>query len=168
MRSILAHCILPCCSFPVLLWPCERCTALPSPLRNHRPSSAQEFRALSAEIPFVFSPRCLSVDIREIKEIRPGKNSRDFDRYQEDPYFRPDQSHCFVVLYGTEFRLKTLSLQGNGGGQTPQAPHFSDILPRGTGTRPGQMLFLPCRGHGFGSSWRQLRDSSMISNNNTA
>jgi len=52
------------------------------------------------------------VDIREIKEIRPGKNSRDFDRYQEDPCFRPDQSHCFVVLYGTEFRLKTLSLQG--------------------------------------------------------
>lgn len=54
----------------------------------------------------------LSVDIREIKEIRPGKNSRDFDRYQEDPCFRPDHSHCFVVLYGTEFRLKTLSLQG--------------------------------------------------------
>uniref|UniRef100_A0A8B9VJ20 1-phosphatidylinositol 4,5-bisphosphate phosphodiesterase gamma n=1 Tax=Anas zonorhyncha TaxID=75864 RepID=A0A8B9VJ20_9AVES len=52
-----------------------------------------------------------AVDIREIKEIRPGKNSRDFDRYQEDPCFRPDQSHCFVVLYGTEFRLKTLSLQ---------------------------------------------------------
>uniref|UniRef100_A0A8C0EU26 1-phosphatidylinositol 4,5-bisphosphate phosphodiesterase gamma n=1 Tax=Bubo bubo TaxID=30461 RepID=A0A8C0EU26_BUBBB len=52
-----------------------------------------------------------AVDIREIKEIRPGKNSRDFDRYQEDPCFRPDHSHCFVVLYGTEFRLKTLSLQ---------------------------------------------------------
>ncbi|XP_026718143.1 1-phosphatidylinositol 4,5-bisphosphate phosphodiesterase gamma-1 [Athene cunicularia] len=53
----------------------------------------------------------MRVDIREIKEIRPGKNSRDFDRYQEDPCFRPDHSHCFVVLYGTEFRLKTLSLQ---------------------------------------------------------
>ncbi|KAK1337741.1 hypothetical protein QTO34_002374 [Cnephaeus nilssonii] len=56
---------------------------------------------------------CLPVliDIREIKEIRPGKTSRDFDRYQEDPAFRPDQSHCFVILYGMEFRLKTLSLQ---------------------------------------------------------
>ncbi|XP_028926855.1 1-phosphatidylinositol 4,5-bisphosphate phosphodiesterase gamma-1 isoform X2 [Ornithorhynchus anatinus] len=51
------------------------------------------------------------IDIREIKEIRPGKSSRDFDRYQEDPSFRPDQSHCFVILYGMEFRLKTLSLQ---------------------------------------------------------
>ncbi|XP_025788426.1 1-phosphatidylinositol 4,5-bisphosphate phosphodiesterase gamma-1 [Puma concolor] len=53
----------------------------------------------------------LGVDIREIKEIRPGKTSRDFDRYQEDPAFRTDQSHCFVILYGMEFRLKTLSLQ---------------------------------------------------------
>ncbi|TEA15342.1 hypothetical protein DBR06_SOUSAS5010043 [Sousa chinensis] len=52
-----------------------------------------------------------SIDIREIKEIRPGRTSRDFDRYQEDPAFRPDQSHCFVILYGMEFRLKTLSLQ---------------------------------------------------------
>lgn len=56
------------------------------------------------------------VDIREIKEIRPGKTSRDFDRYQEDPAFRPDQSHCFVILYGMEFRLKTLSLQGGSHG----------------------------------------------------
>uniref|UniRef100_A0A674JCH7 Phosphoinositide phospholipase C n=1 Tax=Terrapene triunguis TaxID=2587831 RepID=A0A674JCH7_9SAUR len=52
-----------------------------------------------------------AIDIREIQEIRPGNNSRDFDRYQEDPSFRSDPSHCFVVLYGMEFRLKTLSLQ---------------------------------------------------------
>lgn len=52
-----------------------------------------------------------AIDIREIKEIRQGKNSRDFDRYQEDPSFRPDPVYCFVILYGTDFRLKTLSLQ---------------------------------------------------------
>ncbi|XP_068119982.1 1-phosphatidylinositol 4,5-bisphosphate phosphodiesterase gamma-1 isoform X1 [Hyperolius riggenbachi] len=52
-----------------------------------------------------------AVDIREIKEIRPGKNSRDFDRYQEDGTVRLEHDHCFVILYGTEFRLKTLSLQ---------------------------------------------------------
>lgn len=63
---------------------------------------------LSLNLAFTVIP----VDIREIKEIRPGKTSRDFDRYQEDPAFRPDQSHCFVILYGMEFRLKTLSLQG--------------------------------------------------------
>uniref|UniRef100_A0A8D2Q4N1 1-phosphatidylinositol 4,5-bisphosphate phosphodiesterase gamma n=1 Tax=Varanus komodoensis TaxID=61221 RepID=A0A8D2Q4N1_VARKO len=52
-----------------------------------------------------------AIDIREIQEIRLGRNSRDFDRYQEDPSFRPEQSHCFVILFGMEFRLKTLSLQ---------------------------------------------------------
>ncbi|XP_067856416.1 1-phosphatidylinositol 4,5-bisphosphate phosphodiesterase gamma-1-like isoform X2 [Heptranchias perlo] len=54
------------------------------------------------------------IDIREIKEIRPGRNSRDFERYQDDAtrhdLSRPDLAHCFVILYGTEFRLKTLSL----------------------------------------------------------
>uniref|UniRef100_A0A670I859 1-phosphatidylinositol 4,5-bisphosphate phosphodiesterase gamma n=1 Tax=Podarcis muralis TaxID=64176 RepID=A0A670I859_PODMU len=49
------------------------------------------------------------VDIREIKEIRPGKNSRDFERYPEDAR-KLDSALCFVVLYGIDFRLKTLSL----------------------------------------------------------
>ncbi|XP_078274874.1 1-phosphatidylinositol 4,5-bisphosphate phosphodiesterase gamma-1 isoform X2 [Rhinoraja longicauda] len=54
------------------------------------------------------------IDIREIKEIRAGRNSRDFERYHDDAsrpdLSRPDSSHCFVILYGMEFRLKTLSL----------------------------------------------------------
>ncbi|KAM8830701.1 1-phosphatidylinositol 4,5-bisphosphate phosphodiesterase gamma-1 [Synchiropus picturatus] len=50
------------------------------------------------------------IDIREIKEIRPGSKSRDFERYVEDSATRLDQAHCFVILYGTEFRLKSLSL----------------------------------------------------------
>uniref|UniRef100_A0A7N6F613 1-phosphatidylinositol 4,5-bisphosphate phosphodiesterase gamma n=1 Tax=Anabas testudineus TaxID=64144 RepID=A0A7N6F613_ANATE len=50
------------------------------------------------------------IDIREIKEIRPGQKSRDFERYVEDSAARLDQAHCFVILYGTEFRLKSLSL----------------------------------------------------------
>ncbi|XP_069047232.1 1-phosphatidylinositol 4,5-bisphosphate phosphodiesterase gamma-1-like isoform X1 [Lepisosteus oculatus] len=49
------------------------------------------------------------IDIREIKELRPGKCSRDFERYPEEAR-RLDPSTCFVVLYGLEFRLKTLSL----------------------------------------------------------
>lgn len=52
------------------------------------------------------------VDIREIKEIRSGQKSRDFERYVEDSAGRLDQAHCFVILYGTEFRLKSLSLAG--------------------------------------------------------
>uniref|UniRef100_A0A8C8C3S7 1-phosphatidylinositol 4,5-bisphosphate phosphodiesterase gamma n=1 Tax=Oncorhynchus tshawytscha TaxID=74940 RepID=A0A8C8C3S7_ONCTS len=50
------------------------------------------------------------IDIREIKEIRAGQKSRDFERYVEDSTARLDQAHCFVILHGTEFRLKALSL----------------------------------------------------------
>ncbi|XP_069740315.1 1-phosphatidylinositol 4,5-bisphosphate phosphodiesterase gamma-1 [Narcine bancroftii] len=54
------------------------------------------------------------IDIREVKEIRAGRNSRDFERYQDDAarpdLSRTDLSHCFVILYGMEFRLKTLSV----------------------------------------------------------
>uniref|UniRef100_A0A3B3RTB7 1-phosphatidylinositol 4,5-bisphosphate phosphodiesterase gamma n=1 Tax=Paramormyrops kingsleyae TaxID=1676925 RepID=A0A3B3RTB7_9TELE len=50
------------------------------------------------------------IDIREIKEIRSGHKSRDFERYVDDSATRPDQAHCFVILYGTEFRLKAVSL----------------------------------------------------------
>ncbi|XP_072305901.1 1-phosphatidylinositol 4,5-bisphosphate phosphodiesterase gamma-1 isoform X3 [Eucyclogobius newberryi] len=50
------------------------------------------------------------IDIREIKEIRPGQKSRDFERYVEDSAARLEPAHCFVILYGTEFRLRSLSL----------------------------------------------------------
>uniref|UniRef100_A0A6Q2Y6Z9 1-phosphatidylinositol 4,5-bisphosphate phosphodiesterase gamma n=1 Tax=Esox lucius TaxID=8010 RepID=A0A6Q2Y6Z9_ESOLU len=50
------------------------------------------------------------IDIREIKEIRTGQKSRDFERYVEDSAARLDQAHCFVILHGAEFRLKALSL----------------------------------------------------------
>uniref|UniRef100_A0A8C4Z820 1-phosphatidylinositol 4,5-bisphosphate phosphodiesterase gamma n=1 Tax=Gadus morhua TaxID=8049 RepID=A0A8C4Z820_GADMO len=50
------------------------------------------------------------IDIREIKEVRPGQKSRDFERYVEDSAGRLDQAHCFVILHGSEFRLKALSL----------------------------------------------------------
>uniref|UniRef100_A0A8D2LRW9 1-phosphatidylinositol 4,5-bisphosphate phosphodiesterase gamma n=1 Tax=Varanus komodoensis TaxID=61221 RepID=A0A8D2LRW9_VARKO len=49
------------------------------------------------------------VDIREIKEIRAGKNSRDFERYPEEAR-KLDSALCFVILYGMDFRLKTLSV----------------------------------------------------------
>ncbi|XP_068175043.1 1-phosphatidylinositol 4,5-bisphosphate phosphodiesterase gamma-1-like isoform X2 [Antennarius striatus] len=49
------------------------------------------------------------VDIREIRELRLGKGSRDFERYPEEAR-KLDAAHCFIVLYGLEFRLRTLSL----------------------------------------------------------
>ncbi|XP_069674413.1 1-phosphatidylinositol 4,5-bisphosphate phosphodiesterase gamma-1 isoform X2 [Periplaneta americana] len=50
-----------------------------------------------------------AVDLREVKEIRVGKNSKDFERWQEEAK-RMENMKCFVVFYGLEFRLKTLSI----------------------------------------------------------
>lgn len=50
------------------------------------------------------------VDIREIKEVRVGTDSKDFDLQQ----LELDQigKCCFVIFYGSEFNLKTLSVTG--------------------------------------------------------
>nr|XP_054762576.1 1-phosphatidylinositol 4,5-bisphosphate phosphodiesterase gamma-1-like [Lytechinus pictus] len=50
-----------------------------------------------------------AINIREIKEIRPGKVSKDFEKWPEEHRRHPNNI-CFVVFYGTEFRLKTLSV----------------------------------------------------------
>jgi phosphatidylinositol phospholipase C gamma-1 len=51
------------------------------------------------------------VDLREVKEIRVGKNSKDFEKWPDDAK-RMENMKCFVVFYGLEFRLKTLSIAG--------------------------------------------------------
>lgn len=50
-----------------------------------------------------------SVFIREIKEVRRGLGSKDFDR-NADSARRLDPNCCLAIFYGTEFKLKTLSL----------------------------------------------------------
>ena len=43
--------------------------------------------------------------MREIKEVRPGKNSRDFSKWPEEANnVKPNR--CFVVFYGSDFNLK--------------------------------------------------------------
>ncbi|XP_071959043.1 1-phosphatidylinositol 4,5-bisphosphate phosphodiesterase gamma-1-like isoform X2 [Antedon mediterranea] len=49
------------------------------------------------------------IDISEIKEVRPGKNSRDFEKWSEEAR-KIDRNLCFVIYYGSEFRLKSISL----------------------------------------------------------
>lgn len=53
-----------------------------------------------------------SACLREVKEIRPGKNSRDFDKWPEDAK-KVDSRICFIVFYGNDFKLKTLSVVAN-------------------------------------------------------
>ena len=53
----------------------------------------------------------LIVDLRDVREIRRNKNSKDFEKWPEEAR-KVDTSVCFVVFYGKDFRLKTLSLAG--------------------------------------------------------
>nr|XP_039264802.1 1-phosphatidylinositol 4,5-bisphosphate phosphodiesterase gamma-1-like [Styela clava] len=64
-----------------------------------------------------------SIDIREIKEIRQGKESVDFERLQDESR-RIDPTLCFTVLYGQEFNLKIMSIAA-------QNPDDIDVWMRG-------------------------------------
>lgn len=50
-----------------------------------------------------------AVDLREIKEIRLGKNSKDFEKFPDD-IRKFETMRCFVVFYGSEFKLRSLSI----------------------------------------------------------
>lgn len=49
------------------------------------------------------------IDIREIKELRQGKDSVDFERLQDESR-RVDSTLCFSIFYGNEFNLKVMSV----------------------------------------------------------
>lgn len=49
------------------------------------------------------------LDLHEVREVRPGKNSKDFDRFK-DCKEKYDDRTCFTIFYGSQFVLNTLSL----------------------------------------------------------
>ncbi|CAH4038538.1 1-phosphatidylinositol 4,5-bisphosphate phosphodiesterase gamma-1 [Pieris brassicae] len=49
-----------------------------------------------------------ALDIREIKEVRIGKSSKNFERWPEETK-RLENSKCFTIYYGTEFKLRSAS-----------------------------------------------------------
>lgn len=49
-----------------------------------------------------------ALDLREVREIRFGKNSKDFDKWEESK--KIDFQKCFVICYGSDFKLKTFSV----------------------------------------------------------
>lgn len=55
--------------------------------------------------------RCFVVDLSEIREIRRGKNSKDFERFKDSKDKHADNT-CFTIFYGSQFVLNTLSLGG--------------------------------------------------------
>lgn len=50
-----------------------------------------------------------TVNLREVKEVRAGKSSRDFDKWPDEAR-KADSNLCFIIIYGNEFKLKTLSV----------------------------------------------------------
>lgn len=53
-----------------------------------------------------------ALDIRDIKEVRVGKSSKDFERWPEEMK-RLENSKCFTIYYGTEFKLRAASFAGD-------------------------------------------------------
>lgn len=51
------------------------------------------------------------VEMREVHEIRIGKNYKDFERWPEETK-RIENLRCFIVFYGSEFKIKSLSIAG--------------------------------------------------------
>lgn len=56
-----------------------------------------------------FHEGCL--ELRDVKEVRLGKNSKDFERWLEESK-KMDNPRCFVIIYGSDFKLRTLSVAG--------------------------------------------------------
>ncbi|KAK9878390.1 hypothetical protein WA026_021698 [Henosepilachna vigintioctopunctata] len=50
-----------------------------------------------------------AINLREVKEVRLGKFSKDFDRWPDETK-KIDDLKCFVVFYGSEFKLRVLSI----------------------------------------------------------
>ncbi|CAL1262960.1 unnamed protein product, partial [Larinioides sclopetarius] len=49
-----------------------------------------------------------AVDLREVKEVRIGKNSKAFERWPEETR-KFQNNECFLIFYGNSFTLKSLS-----------------------------------------------------------
>ncbi|KAL3276024.1 hypothetical protein HHI36_020754 [Cryptolaemus montrouzieri] len=50
-----------------------------------------------------------ALDLREVKEIRLGKCSKDFEKWS-DEVKKIENLKCFVIFYGSEFKLRVLSI----------------------------------------------------------
>ena len=60
---------------------------------------------------YIYICAYFTVEIREIREIRVGSNAKDFEKLSEDAR-RKENSKCFLIYYGSEFRLRTIAVIG--------------------------------------------------------
>uniref|UniRef100_A0A182SGK4 Phosphoinositide phospholipase C n=1 Tax=Anopheles maculatus TaxID=74869 RepID=A0A182SGK4_9DIPT len=50
-----------------------------------------------------------SLELREVKEVRLGKKSKDFEKWPEEAK-KSEPRKCFVILHGNDFKLRTVSI----------------------------------------------------------
>lgn len=75
------------------------------------------------------------INIHEIKEVRQGKESVDFDRLLDESR-RVDSTLCFSIFYGNEFNLKVMSIAA-------QNPQDVDVWIRGVKYLVSETLTAP-------------------------
>ncbi len=86
--------------------------------------------------------------MREVKEIRLGKYSKNFDKWPEESK-KHDSMRCFVIFYGSEFKLKVFSVAGKRQNYFINCSKINfTVLPLG-----GQTYILP---------WVLKKDSKVI------
>uniref|UniRef100_A0A8C8JAE6 Phosphoinositide phospholipase C n=1 Tax=Oncorhynchus tshawytscha TaxID=74940 RepID=A0A8C8JAE6_ONCTS len=105
------------------------------------------------------------LDLSEIREIRPGRNSKDFERFR-DGRDKHDDNTCFTIFYGSQFVLNTISLGGKCVWEGADYVHFSvitlkevkSLLPQlnykvpGTRSLKEKFSGVMCFHHGVGLS----------------
>jgi len=60
---------------------------------------------------YIIDDQFVLVDLKDVKEVRYGRNSKEFDRWP-DELKKFETSKCFAIFHGNNFKLKTLSVVG--------------------------------------------------------
>ncbi|XP_060693973.1 1-phosphatidylinositol 4,5-bisphosphate phosphodiesterase gamma-2 [Hemiscyllium ocellatum] len=76
------------------------------------------------------------LDLQEIKEIRLGKNSKDFEQISKEQKDKYSDDVCFTVFYGTDFVLNSLSLAANSKEEASKWLKGLEILYKESQTAP--------------------------------
>uniref|UniRef100_A0A672FDS2 1-phosphatidylinositol 4,5-bisphosphate phosphodiesterase gamma n=1 Tax=Salarias fasciatus TaxID=181472 RepID=A0A672FDS2_SALFA len=79
------------------------------------------------------------LDLFEVREIRPGRNSKDFERFK-DGKDKHDENTCFTIFYGSQFTLNTLSLGADTADEAQKWLIGLELLREETLTAPTPVL----------------------------
>ncbi|XP_035012016.1 1-phosphatidylinositol 4,5-bisphosphate phosphodiesterase gamma-2 isoform X1 [Hippoglossus stenolepis] len=79
------------------------------------------------------------LDLFEIREIRPGRNSKDFERFR-DGKDKHEENTCFTIFYGSQFVLNTLSLGADSAEEAQKWLIGLELLRQETEVAPTPVL----------------------------